>query len=304
VFLNNQQADSLEVIGRAFVISEELAGQFYNQARGRSLFASIDSNRISYLKFVGNAESMYFNQEDSQYVGLNHATSIDMEVFLANNRPQRIRFLQTPRGTYYPIHEVLGKENKLEGFNWAPDRRPRNYLDTTGWSFTPDSLLRLPPRSASDTATARPDTARPPLHWDDIGPGVHDHDHDHPAQDTLATLRPDSLLPVQPTQRPDSATSLYDPTRATVPDSTLQRLRATPRKLRTPEEQATLRRGLKERRFNAKVLRHKARVMRRYERENAQRIAKRKRKQERMRRRAAARPQPQPAQPAPAPPAD
>lgn len=286
VFLKNEQVDSLEVIGRAFVISEELPGEFYNQARGRSLYASLDSNKISYLKFVGNAESMYFNQEDSQYVGMNHATSIDMEVFLANNRPQRIRFLQTPRGKYYPIHEVIGQTNQLEGYNWAPELRPRNYLDSTGWDFTPDSLLRFRPRDTMQLGVTDNDSLPGPSIFEpDSAHPDHDHsghhhppgDSSHSTIDSMGTLRP------QPVVGPSD--SAARPVLPELADTTIARLQNTPRKDLTPEERIALRKALKKKRFEAKTAKKKARVLRRYKRENARRLIKRQRKAERLARR-------------------
>lgn len=186
VFIRNEEADSLTVLKNAFVISRE-EREYYNQVKGKNLYADIDSSQIRYIKVVGNAESQYFTRDDSVLSGMNYATSIDLEVFLKDNKPQRIRFLKSPKGTYYPMFEIYNKDNKLDGFSWRVDERPKDYGDLSQWT-----LDTLPPDSlAPDTLS--PDT----LSLDSVVT-------DSLTRDSLPPYAPDSLPPAQPDSVPDS----------------------------------------------------------------------------------------------------
>lgn len=127
LFMADGYADSLAVIGSAFVIQQE-DSLFFNQAKGKKMFARLDSAGINWIRTEGNSESMYLVKDGGAYVGLNHSFSSALEVFLADNKAQKIIFFQQPEATFYPIHEVWFKTNQLEDFNWQPQKRPVKYI--------------------------------------------------------------------------------------------------------------------------------------------------------------------------------
>ena len=47
-----------------------------------------------------------------------------MLIFLEDNEAKKIVFIADPTGEYFPMFEVLFKENKLEGMPWRISERP------------------------------------------------------------------------------------------------------------------------------------------------------------------------------------
>ncbi|MCB9230568.1 MAG: hypothetical protein H6581_02845 [Bacteroidia bacterium] len=124
VYLKKQQIDSLWAGKKAFLISKEDTIGF-NQMKGKWLSAKFRKNKLSFLRIQENTESMYFAKDSkNEYMGMNQAKCNAMTVRFKENKPSRISFISQAEGVFSPLHEVIFKENQLEGFNWRPDKRP------------------------------------------------------------------------------------------------------------------------------------------------------------------------------------
>lgn len=127
LFIKNETADSIAVINKAFAISVEKDTAFYNQTKGRFLYGRFRKEALVWLHVVGNAESYYYVKDGPSYIGLNQSFSKEIEVFLRNNRPYRLRFIQQADATLYPIHEVWFETRRLDGFRWRDAEKPPLY---------------------------------------------------------------------------------------------------------------------------------------------------------------------------------
>ena len=41
-----------------------------------------------------------------------------------NSKVKKVKFISTPKGTYYPPSKLPIEKQKLKGFNWMPEKRP------------------------------------------------------------------------------------------------------------------------------------------------------------------------------------
>lgn len=128
IFMRNKKIDSLAVIGNCFLVAaQDTIG--FNQVKGRQFRCKFRDNKLIRLHVVGNSESIYYIKDEKKgYQGMNKSTSQEMFVFLENNKAQRIIFKSKPEGEYSPIHEVIFKEQKLEGMEWRYKEKPEKPL--------------------------------------------------------------------------------------------------------------------------------------------------------------------------------
>lgn len=124
IWLRKGKIDSMWVGQEGFLVSKEDTVGF-NQIKGKELHANFANNKIRRLHVVGNSESLYFIKEDSaKYQGMNQAICQDMYIYFKDNAAEKIIFKEQPSGKFFPMHEVLQQENKLEGMTWRIEERP------------------------------------------------------------------------------------------------------------------------------------------------------------------------------------
>lgn len=126
IWLKNKQVDSLWISGKAFVMSKaDTLG--FNQIKGVEIQAKLVDNQLSFVRVTGNNESIFFvkESENSQkYRGMNQITCHAMTMYFEENEVSTITFLKQPEGVFYPLYEVIGKENMLSGADWRSSERP------------------------------------------------------------------------------------------------------------------------------------------------------------------------------------
>lgn len=153
IFLKKSQIDSMSIPLAPFLITQEDTVGF-DQIKGKALQAKFLDNKIFRMWISGNTESIYYAKDDKDvYMGMNRAKCKEMKVNFAENKPSRILFAGQPEGSFSPMHEVLFKENKLEGFVWRAEERPEkpeglymvhpSALYDALVGFTPDRVLNV-----------------------------------------------------------------------------------------------------------------------------------------------------------------
>lgn len=124
IFLKKSKIDSMSIPLSPFLITQEDTIGF-DQIKGKALEAKFMDNKLYRMWITGNTESIYYAKDDEdKYFGMNRAKCLHMRVNFEENKPSRILFGGQPDGSFSPLHEVLFKENKLDGFAWRINERP------------------------------------------------------------------------------------------------------------------------------------------------------------------------------------
>lgn len=140
LYSRNEELDYAEFIGSPFVTQQvENADTLFNQASGRLLQAWFRNNEISRAIMTGNVSNYYYRGEDSlpptDFMVLTCASlTIDFE----DQEPVRLNW--GGQGNWYidPINKIpAGQSQRLPGFSWEPERKPRNRYDITLRSIRP-----------------------------------------------------------------------------------------------------------------------------------------------------------------------
>lgn len=124
MYMKGGGIDSMSIPSTPYIITQEDTVGF-DQIRGKSLQAKFSEKKLKKMWIYGNSESIYYTKDDhEEYLGMNKARCSDMYVEFKENKPSRILFKEKPEGEFFPIHLVLFKSYKLEGFEWRIAERP------------------------------------------------------------------------------------------------------------------------------------------------------------------------------------
>ncbi|MEM9932824.1 MAG: OstA-like protein [Bacteroidota bacterium] len=149
--LKENRADSMWVGPRGFLVSQEDTLGF-NQIKGKEMRAKFRENKLVRLHVIGNSESIYFGKDElDNYQGMNTALSQEMIIYLKDNEVSKISFLAKPDGKFFPIHEILFEENKLEGMRWRIDEKTGKPILTDYHEELLERLMKPPPATLPET---------------------------------------------------------------------------------------------------------------------------------------------------------
>lgn len=131
VYTKNQQLDKAIFTGGEKngnpVMSSEIDKTHYNQITGKVIEALFRENDIYKTNVNGNAETLYYMQEDDggALQGFMVMACSDMTFLIINQEIDEIVFKGTPDWAIYPMNLIPPSQpQKLPNFVWEADRRP------------------------------------------------------------------------------------------------------------------------------------------------------------------------------------
>lgn len=130
LYLKKKKPERLYVFENALAINRVDSAEYYNQLKGRTINALFTDGQITSMRAKGNAENIYYAQDDyKKFVGVNKSSADVIDIFFDDNKPKRVIFLRNLDGTTYPMRQVNHEELKLRGFKWIIDKRPKSKFD-------------------------------------------------------------------------------------------------------------------------------------------------------------------------------
>ena len=134
IFTANSQIVRAEFVGRLMV--SELDTMHYNQVAGKTMTALFRNNQIYRNDVKGNAQTIYFMQEDDSpdIIGLLVLESGDLTFFIEEKQVVKITYRNNPVYTIYPMDKIPPDVDLfLKDFKWEAKRRPtqRDVFDRT-----------------------------------------------------------------------------------------------------------------------------------------------------------------------------
>jgi lipopolysaccharide export system protein LptA len=122
--LANNKIDKLFLKDAAFMTSYEDSAR-YNQIKGKAMMGFFENNELYKIDVNGNGQSIYYGRnKKKQLTGVNRAECSNMEIYVKESKVNRIKMMEKPEATFYPIKELQPNELILKGFTWQEVRRP------------------------------------------------------------------------------------------------------------------------------------------------------------------------------------
>lgn len=130
LYLKKKKPERLYVFENALAINRLDSADYYNQLKGRTINALFTDGQITSMRAKGNAENIYYAQDDyKKFVGVNKSSADVIDIFFDDNKPKKVIFLRNLDGTTYPMRQVNHNELRLRGFKWIIDKRPKSKFD-------------------------------------------------------------------------------------------------------------------------------------------------------------------------------
>ena len=120
-------------------VAENVAEDFYNQLKGKAMFATFRDNQLRHLTVDDNVEVVLLPAEkDSTYNKIIKAESEHLTVDMADRELEKLKMWSTVDGTVTPIFIVKQGDKYLQGFQWQEVLRPRREWYDGRWIWDDD----------------------------------------------------------------------------------------------------------------------------------------------------------------------
>ncbi|MEP6682514.1 MAG: OstA-like protein, partial [Parafilimonas sp.] len=132
LFTLNKKPKRMYVFENAISV-QKVGADYYNQVKGRTINGFFVNGDVDYVRAKGNAESIYYAQDDSsKFIGVNQATADVIDMYFANKQADKVIFRSNLVGTSYPMRQMDPSTMRLRSFKWLDDRRPKTKYDLFG----------------------------------------------------------------------------------------------------------------------------------------------------------------------------
>ncbi|MDR2057672.1 MAG: hypothetical protein LBP83_05215 [Dysgonamonadaceae bacterium] len=131
VFFNDSTVERMHVLNYAFSIEQQTDTTYYNQLKGRNLYAFFTAGELSRIEVYGNVESIYYplDEDGLSFIGQNNAESSFMFITVRNRKPVEIKWYPQPKMEVLPIPDLTPEKKYLKDFVDYNYIRPKNKED-------------------------------------------------------------------------------------------------------------------------------------------------------------------------------
>jgi hypothetical protein len=137
VLVHDGAMDKASLMSNAFISIQE-DSRHYDQIKGTEMLAYFDSEgELRRFDVLGGASALFYIEENDVLATVNKPESKMLSAILKNGELQRIYYYDQAKNDGYPIVQMSEDDQRLKGFNWAPDKRPEDRYAVTPLSLRP-----------------------------------------------------------------------------------------------------------------------------------------------------------------------
>ena len=132
VLIRNDKMERANLLSNAFIHTEE-AGGYFDQIKSTDVIAYF-SDSVSLRRFdaLGGVTALLYLEENDAIATVNKTEAqMMMATFDENGEVDRVYNFDHPKSDAYPVVQLPPSEHRLRGFNWQPERRPKDKYDVT-----------------------------------------------------------------------------------------------------------------------------------------------------------------------------
>lgn len=133
--VKNNRLEKASLMSNAFVIVQE-DERCYDQIRAAEILAYFDSTGVlKRFDALGEANAVFYLEEDSVLATVNKSQAKMLYATFRDGQLEKVYYFDTVGNDAYPVAQLTNDERVLKGFNWLPDKRPKDKYDII--PFTP-----------------------------------------------------------------------------------------------------------------------------------------------------------------------
>lgn len=103
---------------------------FYDQIKGRDVYAHFDSNRVYKVDVLSSGEAVYYIKDsENKYMGVNRVECGNMFIYFNKNEIRRIHFVDKPVAAMTNMGKTDHANLRLKNFKWYEPIRPKSKWD-------------------------------------------------------------------------------------------------------------------------------------------------------------------------------
>lgn len=126
LYTKNKKASRLYVFENSLAVNK-IGDDLYNQIKGTTLNGYFKDGVIDYMRAKGNAESIYYAQDDNKaFFGVNQSKADIIDMLFVNKELNKVILRNNAEGTMNPIKKVNFEDMRLHNFKWLEDKRPKS----------------------------------------------------------------------------------------------------------------------------------------------------------------------------------
>ncbi len=159
VQFKNKKLNNLQAFRNAFLVNTPKDSLRFNQIKGRLMTGFFTNGKFKTLYVDGNAESIYYTQDDSTkvYKEMNQTLSSRIKFIFKDkeNAIEEIVYIKGIEGALNP-ENTIAKDHVLKGFSWKPTERPKSKKDAIGSAGKPKTKAKAKNTAGKTVKGAKP----------------------------------------------------------------------------------------------------------------------------------------------------
>jgi hypothetical protein len=129
--------DKASLMANAFISIQEDTTH-YDQIKGTEMLAYFDDKgEMNRFDVLGGASALFYIEENDALATVNKPESKMLSAIFKDGEIQRIYYYDAAKNDGFPIVQLSDDELRLKGFNWQPQKRPKDRFAVTPLSLRP-----------------------------------------------------------------------------------------------------------------------------------------------------------------------
>ncbi len=130
ITISEKKMKKAEFTSSAFLIIPQ-DSTHYNQIKSTDIIAFFDKGKLSRFDALGGVTVLFYLEEDSVITALHEKEGKVYSAIFRDQKLEQGRLLESAQYNFYPIFEVKPEQEKLKGFRWLPEQKPKDRFDIT-----------------------------------------------------------------------------------------------------------------------------------------------------------------------------
>ena len=126
--LKNNKINKMNFFPNSMIVSS-VDSIYFNQIKGKYMYAYFKKNKLNKLNIKGNGESIFIIEDENDInkkIGLNKVKCSNIDIQIQENKISSIQYKIFPISTTIPNQNIKEEDKFLENFIWRIDEKPNS----------------------------------------------------------------------------------------------------------------------------------------------------------------------------------